>query len=68
MNISVKFVLLITLYLLKYFNKKKIELELETWSLNSLSQENLKDILDIERKDIIKEDEYIKSYISIPWA
>lgn len=68
MNISVKFVLLITLYLLKYFNKKKIELELETWSLNSLSQENLKDMLDIERKDIIKEDEYIKSYISIPWA
>lgn len=52
---------------MKHFNKKKIVLELETWSLNSSTQENLKDILDIERKDIIKEDKYIKSCTSITW-
>ena len=56
-----------TVYLLKHFNKRKIELELETWSLNSSTQEHFRDISGIERTNTIEEDGYVKSCISIPW-
>lgn len=44
MNISVKFVLIVdnTVYLLKHFNKKRIELELEIQSLKFFNMRLLK--------------------------
>lgn len=44
MNISVKFVLIVdnTVYLLKHFNKKRIELELEIQSLKFFNMRPLK--------------------------